>query len=436
MGREEQQAAIEDKPNKAVAATNTAQTSLTLKGMGAVIITGLTRRLVLDTEWFPSLIIDDISQDEYRQQMGRVGRTQNGFVVSHGKPYGELKPHAPSEIQNIALETIILRLAAAKISFYDLNNHLIDPVHRDNIKRGYEVLRNLGLIESPKEASPLGLEVARLPVDARMGKLLVKAREYQRQYKVGILDDAVRIAAVVEAEGILSGDSRQWQRIASNERTSDLIKQATVFQRAHNMSPEQRAAVGIDEVNYQRACDIERMIRRRLELSEEALARVAEKANETMMERLHRQSAEEEQRKWLSRAIIEAHVDCLFRFVGRDQTGNYLYKPLLAKNVAILQKESVVGGAKLVIGSRLNIGFLDDSGTQKNLALLLNAHRVDDELEWLDLSTPSSLRGTYKDEISQAYRPPRRKEKGMKSRDFRGGKSTRNGKHGFGKGNG
>ena len=436
MGRAEQQAAIEDKPYKAVAATNTAQTSLTLKGMGAVIITGLTRRLVLDGQGVPSLIIDDITQDEYRQQMGRVGRTQDGFVVSHGKPFSELKPHAPSEIQNMPLETMILRLAAAKISFHELNKFLIDQAPKAHIDRGYEVLRNLGLIESPKKATPLGEKVAKLPVDARMGKLVAKAEEYQQQHKVAILDDAVRIAAVVEAEGILSGDSRQWQRIASNERTSDLIKQATVFQRAHNMSPEQRAAVGIDEVNYQRACDIERMLRRRLKLSEEAPARVAETANETNGERIDRQSREDAKRLWLSRAIVEAHVDCVFRFIGRNQTGDYLYKPLQGKNVAVLQKESVVGGAKLIVGSRFNIGFLDDSGTQRILALLLNAHRVDEDLEWLELSTPSNLRGAYKDEISQAYRQPRKKEKGMKSRDFRGGKSTRNGWQGFGKGHG
>jgi hypothetical protein len=119
--------------------------------------------------------------------------------------------------------------------------------------------------------------------------------------------------------------------------------------------------------------------------------------------------------------------------IGRNQAGDYLYKPLQGKNTAVLQKESVVGGAKLVVGTRFNIGYLDDSGTQRILALLLNAHRVDEDLEWLDLSTPSNLRGTYKDEISQAHRQPRRKEKGMRSRDFRGG---RNGKHGFGKGHG
>jgi HrpA-like RNA helicase len=436
MGREEQQAAIEDKPHKAVAATNTAQTSLTLKGMGAVIITGKIRRLVLDNEGVSSLIVDDITKDEYRQQMGRVGRTQNGFVVSHGKPYNELRSHAPSEIQNMPLETLILRLAAAQISFRAINRYLIDQAPEGHIKLGYGILHDLGLAGPQGHITDLGRRVAQLPVDARMGKLLIKAADYERDHKVAILNDAVRIAAVIEAEGILSGDSKQWQRLGGQERMSDLMKQAVVFQRAHNMSPEQRDAVGIDEVNYQRARDIERMIRRRMQLSEEATPPAPEAASETTTEKIRHQESEEVRKRWLSRAIIEAHVDSVFRLVRRNEAGDYLYKPICGERLAVLQRESVVGGAKLVVGSRFNIGFLDDMGNQRIQPLLLNAHRVDEDLEWLELSTPGHLAGQHKEGISQAFRQPRRKEKGMKSRDFRGGKSTRNGWSGFGKGHG
>ena len=436
LGREEQRAALEPRPNKAVAATNTAQTSLTPVGMRAVIITGLIRRLVLDNEGVATLIVDDITQDEYRQQMGRVGRTEDGFVVSHSKPYSELRKHAPSEIQNAPLESLILRLAAANIPFNLLNRYLIDQAPERHIQLGYKVLHDLGLTGPQGHVTELGRRVAQLPCDARMGKLLIKAADYQREHNVGIIDDAVRIAAVVEAEGILSGDSRQWQRIGGNEKMSDLIKQAVVFQRAHNMTPEQRSVIGIDEVNYQRACDIERMLRTRMKLPERASARPAEKTNETPLETIRREQSEQLQRQWLSRAIVEAHVDCVFRLVRRNEAGDYLYKPLTGERLAVLQKESVVGGAKLVVGSRFNIGFLDDSGNQRIQPLLLNAHRVDEELEWLELHTPPHLQGHHKEGISQAFRQPRRKEKGMKSRDFRGGKSARNGRHGFGKGNG
>jgi HrpA-like RNA helicase len=429
MSREEQQAAIEERPYKAVAATNTAQTSLTLKGMGAVIITGLVRRLVLDKHGVPSLIIDDISQAEYRQQSGRVGRTEDGFVVNHGKPFGELKPHAPSEIQNTPLETSMLRFAAANIRFEEINRYLIDQAPQKHIELGQEVLFNLGLLGPKGHATALGQRVAKLPVDARMGKLIIKAFDYQREHKVAILDEAVRIAAVVEAEGILSGDSKQWQRIGGKDKTSDLIKQAVVFHRAHNMSPEQRAAVGIDEINYQRARDIERMLRKRLELSEQAPPPAAEKANESFMEKMHREESEKLRQQWLSRAIIEAHVDCVFRLVDRNEAGDYRYKALKGDKVAVLQKESVVGGAKLIVGSRFNIGYLDNSGTQKILSLILNAHRVDGDLEWLEQSTPHHLRAHYKEGVSQAFRQPR-KNKNVMKRDFRGGW------HGFGQGHG
>jgi len=102
-------------------------------------------------------------------------------------------------------------------------------------------------------------------------------------------------------------------------------------------------------------------------------------------------------------------------------------------HVAILQKESVVGGAKIIVGTRFNIGYLDSNDNQKIQPLVLNAHRVDD-LEWLEFKTPAHLQHDLKDGISMAFRPPHKKEKGMVSRDFRRGRSFRNGKNNFGKG--
>jgi HrpA-like RNA helicase len=435
LRREEQRAAIEPRPRKAVAATNTAQTSITIDGMDVVIITGEVRRLVLDDEGIPSLIIDQITQDEHKQQMGRVGRTGHGFVISHAKPFNELKPHAPSEIQNMSLETIILRCAAAKIPFRKLNRYLIDQAPEKHIKLGYRVLYDLGLVGPKGDITALGKSVAKLPCDARMGKLLVKASEYQETHKVAILDDAIRIAAVVESEGILSGEGRGWQRLGGKEKNSDLIKQGRVFQRAQEISPEQRDSLGIDEVNFQRACDIERMLRRKMELPETAPPRKTPEANESSMGRSLRIAEETRERLWLSRAIIEAHVDSIFRLIGRNEAGDYRYKPLTKKNQAVLQKDSVVRGAKLLIGSRFNIGFLDSDGYQRIQPLLLNAHRVDDDLLWLELATPPHLHRQNKDGIAKVLLSPQRKNERMRSRDFRKGRSHRNGKHGHGHGN-
>lgn len=430
----QQQQALEPRESKAIAATNTAQTSVTINGMYAVIVTGKVRRLVLDNEGVPSLIIDDISQDEFTQQIGRVGRTSPGVYVSHAKPFGELKPHSPSEIQNSPLETLILRVECAGISFRKLARFLIDRPSERNIDLGYETLQNLGIAGPEEHISKLGRQVGRQPISARLGKLIQRAEDYQREHGVQILDDAIRIAAVVEAEGILSGDSKNWQRLAPGERSSDLIKQGRVYHRALTLTPEQHIVFGIEEVNLHKARDIEKMIRRRLGLSDEAPAYVPVANDETAEQRGRREATDNNRHHWLSRAIIEAHTDSVFRLVGRNEAGDYLYKPIYGDHVAVLQKESVVGGAKVIVGTRFNIGYLDGNGHQKIQPLILNAHRVDD-LEWLELKTPGHLQHHLKDGVAMAFRPSQKKEKGMVSRDFRGGRSARNGKNNFGKGN-
>lgn len=430
---QQQQQALEPRHNKAVAATNTAQTSLTIDGMGAVIVIGKIRRLVLDNEGIPSLIIDDIAQDEFTQQIGRVGRTGPGVYVSHAKPFNELKPHAPAEIKNSPLETLILRVECADISFRKIARHLVDRPSDKHIQLGYSMLQDLGLAGPEEHITKLGRRVGRQPISARLGKLIVKAEDYQKEHGVQILDDAIRIAAVVEAEGILSGDSRNWKRLAPGERSSDLIKQGIVYHRALHLSPEQRAIFGIEEVNFLRAKEIEKMIRRRCGLPEQTPPRAPTPTDETSAQHTKREESEKNTQLWLSRAIIEAHTDSVFRLVGRNEAGDYMYKPVYGDHVAILQKESVVGGAKIIVGTRFNIGYLDSNDNQKIQPLVLNAHRVDD-LEWLELKTPAHLQHDLKDGISMAFRPPHKKEKGMVSRDFRRGRSFRNGKNNFGKG--
>jgi HrpA-like RNA helicase len=429
---QQQQEALEPRKNKAVAATNTAQTSITMDA-DAVIVTGRIRRLVLDNEGISSLIIDDITQDEFTQQIGRVGRTGPGVYVSHAKPFNELKPHAPSEIQNSPLETLILRVECADIPFRKLARYLIDKPSERHIQHGYSMLQDLGLAGPEEHITKLGRRVGRQPISARLGKLIVKAEDYQKEYGAHILDDAIRIAAVVEAEGILSGDSKNWQRLAPGDRSSDLIKQGIVYHRALSLSPEQRAIFGIEEVNFLRARDIEGMIRRRLQLPEHTSPRASVPTDETQEQRTQRERLDKNTHLWLSRAIIEAHTDSVFRLVGRNEAGDYLYKPVYGDHVAILQKESVVGGAKIIVGTRFNIGYLDGNGHQKIQPLILNAHRVDD-LEWLELKTPGHLQHDLKDGVSMAFRPPQKKERGMVSRDFRRGRSFRNGKDNFRKG--
>jgi HrpA-like RNA helicase len=413
LPREQQQLAIAPRKQKAVAATNTVQTSVTLEGMKAVIVTGYVRRLVLDVAGIPSLVIEPISQDAMIQQIGRVGRTAPGVYVSHAMPFNDLKPHAPSEIQSIPLETHILEFAAAGIPFSKVNQYLFDRAKERNIQFGYNTLYNLGLAGPEGHITGLGLRVAALPVSARMGKLVIKALDYQKQHGAEILDDAIRIAAIVESEGILTG-KKGWKRLAPEEHSSDLMVQNIVYHRALTLTPEQRAACGINEHKFLRARDNERKLRGRLKLPEQAPPYVTA-------------SADPHKNRWLVRAIIEAYADSVFRFVKRNEAGDYLYKPLLGDHMAVIPNGSVVAGAPLITGFRFNVGYLDGEGARKIQPLVLHASRVDD-VAWLNLKTPPHLARGYKEGISIALRPPTKKKKSMKSRDFRKEKSMRNGK--------
>lgn len=415
---------------KIVLATNTAQTSLTIPDSRAVLLSGLVRRLIVDTEGVQSLIIDEISQDEFWQQVGRVGRTAPGVFVSYAKPVHELKRHAPAEIQNMLLSTLVLRLAAGGEDLRELNRHLYHQVKEKNLVQAYTTLHRLGLCGPEGHVTNLGRRVSQLPVGARIGKMVIKAMDYGEQHGVDILSHAIDIAAVFESEGILAGKGRNWRRLAPGEHSSDLLVQMRVFQRALHLPTEQLSMLGIDEVNLYRARDIRAMLRRRLKLPAEE-PRPAPQSVSATEEQSDNQDwrpgqskatvardLDDKQKTWLSRAIIEAWVDSVFQCVSRNETGDYVYKPLTGGKSAILSKDSIIGGSGLIVADRFNIGYLDDNGLQRILNLALFATRVDD-LEWLENHLPPQLAAEYKDGISRARRPDRSRQERPKMRDFR-----------------
>jgi len=400
----DQKLALQAHPEgKIVGSTNTAQTSLTIPDVGAVIVSGLVRRLTVDNEGIDTLIIDEISQDEFRQQIGRTARTGPGIFINHARPSADLKPHAPAEIQNMRLEDVVLRLASGGESLREINRYLLHPVSEKQMRQAYATLHRLGLVGPEGHITALGRRVSNLPIGSRMGKMLVRAIDFQNEHHVNIVSHAIDLAAVSESEGILSGGSRNWRRLVPGNHSSDLLMQARLFQKVLSLPALQLSGIGIDEVNVQRAKDVREMLQRRMKIT----------ASETRTE------INESEKMWLSRAIIEAHIDQVFRSSGRNSSGDQTYTPILGGRPAILSKDSVVGGAPLIVGSRFNIGYLDQEGTQRILPLLLMASRVDD-YGWLDRHTPSVLASSYKDGLARAqYSPASKKKDRMVSRDPR-----------------
>jgi ATP-dependent helicase HrpA len=162
-----------------VLATNVAETSLTVPGIRSVIDTGLARikRYSLRNK-VTLLQIEKIARSAANQRAGRCGRVAAGVCV---RLYGEddyvARPeYAEPEILRSSLAAVILRMAALDLGPVDAFPFVEAPSPRA-IADGYQLLQELGAVDDRRRLTPLGRELARLPVDPRIGRMILAAKD-------------------------------------------------------------------------------------------------------------------------------------------------------------------------------------------------------------------------------------------------------------------
>ena len=162
-----------------VLATNVAETSLTVPGIHFVIDTGLARvnRYSLRTK-VTQLRVEKISQAAARQRAGRCGRVAAGICI---RLYDEVDfsarpPFTTPEILRTSLASVILRLAHLGLGSLDTLPLLDSPTPRA-IEEGYRLLHELGAMDETRALTRLGRELAPLPLDPRLGRMVLAARE-------------------------------------------------------------------------------------------------------------------------------------------------------------------------------------------------------------------------------------------------------------------
>jgi ATP-dependent helicase HrpA len=162
-----------------VLATNVAETSLTVPGIHYVIDPGLARvrRYSLRNK-VGMLQIEKISQASAVQRAGRCGRIAAGVCV---RLYGEedfaARPRQTDpEILRSSLAAVILRMAALELGAVDAFPFL-DPPSPRAIADGYQLLAELGAVDARNAITSLGRELAKLPVDPRLGRMIIAARD-------------------------------------------------------------------------------------------------------------------------------------------------------------------------------------------------------------------------------------------------------------------
>jgi ATP-dependent helicase HrpA len=178
---------------RVILATNVAETSLTVPGIHYVVDTGLARlnRYSVKNK-VQMLQIEKISQASANQRAGRCGRVGPGVCV---RLYSEEDFKARSEftdpeILRSSLAGVILRLAALGLGRVQ-EFPFIEPPGSRAIADGTALLQELGALNGDAELTGIGRELSRIPVDPRIGRMLIEAK------KLNVLPEVLVIAAAL-----------------------------------------------------------------------------------------------------------------------------------------------------------------------------------------------------------------------------------------------
>jgi ATP-dependent helicase HrpA len=162
-----------------VLSTNVAETSLTVPGIRYVIDSGLARVKRYSLRNKTTLLqIEKISQAAAQQRSGRSGRMQDGICVRlyDEEDFAARPRYTEPELLRSSLASVILRMAALELGAVADFPFLDAPTPRA-IADGYQLLQELGAVDAQRALTVAGRELARLPLDPRIGRILQAARE-------------------------------------------------------------------------------------------------------------------------------------------------------------------------------------------------------------------------------------------------------------------
>ena len=176
---EQERAILPAKKRKIVLATNIAETSLTIEGVGVVVDSGLTRRQQYDpATGMNRLITVPVSRSAAEQRKGRAGRLGPGvcYRLYSRHAFQSLIPFAPPEMLISDLSSLALELAfwgvkdPAKLSW-------LDPPPGAAWASARRLLTELGALDPGGVITPTGRAMVRLPLHPRLGRLILRAAE-------------------------------------------------------------------------------------------------------------------------------------------------------------------------------------------------------------------------------------------------------------------
>jgi len=181
---------------RVVLATNVAETSITIPGVRFVIDAGLARiSRYSPRAKFQRLPIEEVSQASAEQRKGRCGREGEGICIRlySSESFANRPLYTDPEILRTNLASLILQMAALGLGAPE-DFPFIDAPDDRLLNDGYRLLQELSAMDGDRRITRLGRQMAMLPIDPRLARLLLEAG------RTGCLPDALVIAAFLSIQ--------------------------------------------------------------------------------------------------------------------------------------------------------------------------------------------------------------------------------------------
>ncbi|KAF2173885.1 hypothetical protein M409DRAFT_62112 [Zasmidium cellare ATCC 36951] len=199
---EDQQAAFEIPPpgvRKIVLATNIAETGITIPDVTCVIDTGKHKEMRFDERRQMSRLIQSfVARANAKQRRGRAGRVQEGLCfhlfTKHRHDHLMVEQQTP-EMLRLSLQDLVMRVKICKLgNIEQALSEALDPPSARNIRRAIDALVEVGALTEKEELTSLGNQLAKLPLDAQLGKLILLGSNF------GCLDFVLTAAATLSSK--------------------------------------------------------------------------------------------------------------------------------------------------------------------------------------------------------------------------------------------
>jgi len=225
------------KGRRIVLATNVAETSLTVPGIRYVIDPGVARvsRYSHRTK-VQRLPIEKVSQASANQRAGRCGRVAPGICIRlySEEDFNLRTEFSEPEIRRSNLASVILQMKALRLGDID-HFPFVETPEAKMVSDGYKLLEELGAIDQKKQLTEIGQQLARLPIDPKVGRMVLAAHQLGSLNELLVIASALSVQEPRERPHEKQQAADERHRTFSDER-SDFIAYLKLWREYHHQA--------------------------------------------------------------------------------------------------------------------------------------------------------------------------------------------------------